>query len=139
MIQVVQILKSQMDTKFLEDLHTSVFQDCIPGDFFRYDLCLVAKDEKDNLISYALVREISSETVELAWGGTTQEHRGFISNKVFKAFTDKCLEHFLFVTFQTRTKNTPMIRLGLAHDYFITGTRIASDNELYVIFTKRRD
>lgn len=138
MLEVVQITKAQMDDKFLEDLHKSIFDHSIPAYYFRYDLCLIAKNEQGELMSYALLRELSSESVELAWGGASKEHRGYSSKMAMEKFTEICLEHYNSVVFQTWNQNHRMIRLGLALEYSIIGTRVTDDNNLMVIFNKRR-
>jgi hypothetical protein len=138
MLKVVQVSKDLMDNKFLEDLHTSIFDEKLPSDYFRYDTCLIAKNENDDLVSYALVREVSSEMVELAWGGTSKEYRGMASKVAMELFTNECLAHYPSVMFQTWNKNIKMLRLGLVHGYIVNGTRIANNNELFLILTKRR-
>jgi hypothetical protein len=138
MLKIVQVSKYLMDSKFLEDLHTSIFDDKLPSDYFRYDTCLIAKNENDDLVSYALVREVSSEMVELAWGGTSKEYRGVASKVAMELFTNECLAHYPSVMFQTWNKNIKMLRLGLVHGYIVNGTRIANNNELFLILTKRR-
>jgi len=139
MLEVVQVPKEQMDDKFLGDLHSSIFDHALPGYYFRYDLCMIAKNEQGELVTYALVREISSDSVELAWGGTSKEHRGFASKVAMEKFTEKCLEVYGSVVFQTWNKNLKMIRLGLGLGFTIIGTRVTDDNDLMVIFSKRRD
>lgn len=139
MLQLVQIQKEQIDKKFLEDLHLSVFGESLPGEYFRFDLCLIAKNDNEDIVSYALVREINSETVELAWGGTSKEMRGIASKIAMDMFTEACLKYYPFVMFQTWNKNIPMIRLGLLNGYLITGLRTANNGDLYIIFTKGRE
>ncbi|NBV51620.1 hypothetical protein EBR78_10450 [bacterium] len=138
MLKLVQISKDLMDSKFLEDLHVSIFDDRLPADYFRYDSCFVAKNDNDDIVSYSLVREVSSEMVELAWGGTSKEYRGMASKVAMGLFTDHCLQYYPSVMFQTWNKNIKMIRMGLVHGYIINGTRIANNNEMFLILTKRR-
>jgi hypothetical protein len=138
MLKLVQVSKELMDGKFIEDLHSSIFDERLPSDYFRFDTCFIAKNEKDDIVSYALVREVSSEMVELAWGGTSKDYRGMASKVAMDLFTEQCLMHYPSVMFQTWNKNTKMIRLGLVHGYIINGTRIANNNEMFLILTKRR-
>ena len=138
MLKLVQISKDWMDGKFLEDLHASIFDEKLPSDYFRFDSCFIAKNDKDDIVSYALVREVSSEMVELAWGGTAKDYRGMASKIAMDLFTNQCLMHYPSVMFQTWNKNSKMIRMGLVHGYVINGTRIANNNELFLILTKRR-
>ena len=49
MLEVVQVPKEQMDEKFLADLHKSIFDHALPGYYFRYDLCMIAKNENREL------------------------------------------------------------------------------------------
>jgi hypothetical protein len=139
MFKLVQVPKELMDGKFIEDLHKSIFDEVLPSDYFRFDTCFIAKNENDDLVSYALVREVSSEMVELAWGGTSKEYRGIASKVALDLFTDECLAHYPSVMFQTWNKNIKMLRLGLVHGYIVNGTRIANNNELFLILTKRRE
>jgi hypothetical protein len=139
MLEVVQVPKEQMDGKFLEDLHKSIFGHELPSFYFRYDLCLIAKNEQGELVTYALLRELSCEAIEMAWGGTSNDHRGFATKTAMEKFTEKCFEFYDSVVFQTWNKNTKMIKLGLALGYTIIGTRLTDDGDLMVLFNKRRE
>lgn len=137
-MEIVQVPKEQMDEKFLADLHKSIFDHALPGGYFRFDICMIAKNDNGDLVSYALARELNSNTVELAWGGTSKEFRGISSKMAMEKFTEKCLEVYDSVVFQTWNKNDKMIRLGLRFGFIIVGTRVTDDNDLMVIFSKRR-
>ena len=119
-------------------MHESIFDERLPSEYFRYDSCLVAQNDNDDIVSYALIREHTSEMIELAWGGTSKDKRGVNSKIAMQLFTDECLKHYPAVMFQTWNKNIPMIRLGLLNGYIVTGTRLSLTNELYLIFTKKR-
>ncbi|NDC25486.1 MAG: hypothetical protein EBZ49_15350 [Proteobacteria bacterium] len=138
MLKLGHIAKDQITSKFLEDLHESIFNERLPSDYFKYDSCLVAQNDEDNIVSYALIREQNSELIELAWGGTCKEQRGVNSKVAMQMFTDECLKYYPAVMFQTWNKNIPMIRLGLLNGYIITGTRLSLLNEMFLIFTKKR-
>jgi hypothetical protein len=138
MLQISQIQKSQLDGKFLEDLHKSVFDEAIPSDYFRYDSCLVAQNDSGEIATYALIREISSETIELAWGGTSKDSRGVTSKMALDLFTQECLNYYDNVTFQTCNKNLPMLRLALSLGYIVVGCRVAGNGELFLILNKGR-
>lgn len=138
MLEVVQIPRNQMSNEFLENLHLSVFKGHLPAEYFRFDGCMVTKNKEENLVSYALYREISSETVELAWGGTTDEKRGFASKTSLEMFTNECLKHYENVTYQTHNKNIPMLKLGLALDFIVVGCRVVANNELFLILNRKR-
>lgn len=138
MVQVVQIPKSKMEGKFLEDLHKSVFDMHIPHEYFRYDGCLIAQNDKEEICTYALFREISSEVVELAWGGTAKDFRGVTSRMALDLFGQECLNYYENVTYQTHNKNIPMIKLGLSLGYIVVGTRIANNGDLFLILNKKR-
>lgn len=138
MLKLGHISKDQIQGKFIEDLHESIFNEKLPSDYFRYDSCLIAQDDNDNIVSYVLIREITSEMIELAWGGTSKDFRGVSSKIAMQLFTDECLKYYPAVMFQTWNKNIPMIRLGLLNGYIITGTRTSLINEMFLIFTKKR-
>lgn len=138
MLQISQIQKAQLDGKFLEDLHKSVFDEHIPSDYFRYDGCLVAQNDSGQIATYALIREVSGETIELAWGGTSKDCRGVTSKMALDLFTQECLNYYDNVTYQTCNKNVPMIKLGLSLGYLIVGARVANGGELFLILNKKR-
>jgi len=139
MPQLVKVSKEQMGGKFIEDLHKSIFGDSIPADYFRYDSCLITQDDDNNLVSYVLIREISSETIELGWGGTSKDSRGILSKISLDLFTQECLNHYENVTLQTCNKNLPMLRLALSLGYIVVGCRVANNGELFVILNKGRE
>ena len=138
MLQIAHLTKEQLNGKFLEDLHKSIFDSELPSDFFRYDGCLVAQNAENDIVTYALIREISSETVELAWGGTSKEHRGIATKIAMDHFTQECLRYYSSVMYQTWNKNIPMIKLGLSLDYIIVGSRIADNGDLFLILNRKR-
>ncbi len=130
--------KEDMDGDFIKNLHTSTFGEELPSDYFRFDLALLS--EKDGVLySYALIRELASDSIEMAWGGTAIELQGYSSKKSFSLFVDKCLEHYPIVTFQCLNTNTRMIRLGLLEGFIITGCRQSAHGGLFLIFTKLRE
>jgi hypothetical protein len=100
---------------------------------------MFAKNDKEELIGFCLARELSKTSVELAWGGTSKEHRGSATVIGLRKITEKCLEHYDSVVFQTWNKNTKMIKLGLALGYTIIGTRLTDVGDLMVLFNKRRE
>lgn len=138
MLQIVKIPKEQLEGKFLEDLHKSVFEEHLSSDYFRYDFGLIAQDDQGRLATYALVREVSGETLELAWGGTSKECRGVTSKLALDLFTQECLTMYENVTYQTCNKNIPMLKLGLSLGYIVVGCRVANGGELFLILNKKR-
>jgi hypothetical protein len=138
MLQLASIKKEEMTSGFLADLHKSTFGAEVPGDYFRFDGCLVAKNDEPELVSYVLVREVSSDTVEMAWGGTSTKHRGISSVAAFHMFVEHLHRGYENVMFQAWNKNHPMIRLGLTQKFEVIGCRTASDGSLFVIFNKKR-
>ena len=137
-MELVQISRENMPGDFLENLHRSVFDAHLPANYFKYDTCWVAKNENGDLVSYALVREISSESVELAWGGTTKENRGFSSIRTLSLFVDECLKHYDNVTYQTWNKNHKMLKLGLGLGFDVTGCRQAINGDIFLILNRKR-
>jgi hypothetical protein len=137
-VQIVQIQKEQITKELLEIIHNSVFDFELPYEYFRYDLCLAAKDDAGDLMSYVLLREISSETVEFTWGGAVKYSRGTASLKAFNMATEECLKHFKFVTYQTCNKNHKMIKLGLGSGFDIVGCRQTPMGNTYLILNKER-
>lgn len=138
-MQLVQISKEQMTSDFLENLHQNVFDHRLPASYFRYDTCLAVKNGSEDLVSYALVREVSSDTVELAWGGTVPELRGAASVKTLTMFVDECLKHFENVTYQTWNKNHKMLKLGLGIGFNVVGCRQAVNGDIFLILNKGRE
>lgn len=138
-MQLVQITKEQMTSEFLENLHKNVFNHHLPATYFKYDLCLAVKNESGDLVSYALVREITGDTVELAWGGTVPELRGAASVRTLNMFVEECLKHFENVTYQTWNKNHKMLKLGLGIGFNVVGVRQSSSGEIFLILNKGRE
>jgi len=139
MIEIAQIPKEQLNEEFVENLYKSIFDYDRPADHFRFDLCMVAKTDKDELVGFCMAREMSKNAVELAWGGTSKEHRGASTLIGLRKITEACLEHYGSVVFHTWNRNTKMIKLGLALGYTITGTKLSDSDELMLIFNKRRE
>lgn len=137
-MELVQIQKNQMTKEFLENLHTSVFDENLPGEYFKYDTCLVVKDSEGDMLSYALVRELTSDSVELAWGGTVKEHRGFKSIQTLTMFVEECLKHYKNVTYQTWNRNHKMLKLGLGLGFDVVGCRQSGDGHIFLIMNKKR-
>lgn len=138
MLQIASIKKEEMGEKFLSDLHKSTFNSEVDGSFFRFDGCLIAKNEEDDLVSYVLVRELSSEAAEIAWGGTSKKYRGINTKNAFDLFVDHIHKSYENVTFQAWNQNYPMLKLGLYKGFKIVGCRTTNTGDLFVIFNKKR-
>lgn len=137
-MELVQIPKSEITKELLEGIHNSIFDFELPHTYFRYDLCLAIKNSSGDLMAYSLVREVSSDTVELAWGGTSKEFRGAASLRALNIFTEECLKHFENVTYQTWNKNHKMLKLGLGLGFDVVGCKQAPNGEVYLILNKGR-
>ena len=134
---ITHLPKEKITPSFIQNIHTNVFNEVVPGDFFKFDECLIAEDNQ-SLLAYILIKETTSDTVEITWGGSFKETRGFWIKKVFQEGIDLLLEHYKTVTFQTRNTNIPMIKLGLSVGFKIVGCIVLNENELFVNFLKRR-
>jgi hypothetical protein len=137
-MQITYIPKEKITEEFMENIHKNVFRETVPGHFFKFDECLIA--EKDNsLLGYILIKEITTQMIDIAWGGTMKETRG---TWVLKAFRDSCellLKHYKVVTFQTRNTNVPMIKLGLSAGFSIVGCVVVNNDGLFINFSKGRE
>lgn len=135
---VVKINKEDLSDKFLEDLHYSVFDYQLPASYFRYDLCMVVKNDEGELVTYALIKELTSDTVELAWGGTSKEFRGIPTFKATNLIIEECFKHYENVSFQTWNKNHSMIKVGLSLGFDIIGIRQSQEANVFLLFNKKR-
>jgi hypothetical protein len=134
---ITHLPKEKMTSDFIENIHTNVFNEVVPGDFFKFDECLIAENDQ-SLLAYILIKEITSESVEITWGGSFKETRGLWIKKAFQEGTELLLKHYKTVTFQTRNTNIPMLKLGLSVGFKIVGCVVLNENELFVNFSKGR-
>jgi hypothetical protein len=137
-MELVCIPKSEVTPKFLENIYQSIFDEKLPASYFRYDLCLAVKNTEGNLVSFALVRELTSDSVELAWGGTSKDYRGFSSLKNLNLYTEECFKHYQNVSYQTWNKNHKMLKLGLGLGFDVVGCRQSGDGHIFLILNKKR-
>ena len=121
----------------MENIHKNVFNELVPGDFFKFDECLIA-EENESLLAYILIKEITTDTIDIAWGGSFKETRGVWIKKAFQEATDLLLKHYKTITFQTRNTNPSMIKLGVSAGFKIVGCVVLNENELFVNFSKGR-
>jgi hypothetical protein len=134
---ITHLPKEKITQSFMENIHKNVFNELVPGDFFKFDECLIA-EENDSLLAYILIKEVTSDIVDIAWGGSFKETRGFWIKKAFQEGVDLLLKHYKIVTFQTRNTNLPMLKLGLSVGFKIVGCMVLNENELFVNFSKGR-
>jgi hypothetical protein len=134
---ITHLPKEKITESFMENIHTNVFNELVPGNFFKFDECLIA-EENESLLAYILIKEITTDMIDIAWGGSFKETRGFWIKKAFQEGTDLLLKHYKTVTFQTRNSNIPMIKLGLSAGFKIVGCVVLNENELFVNFSKGR-
>ena len=135
---ITHLPKEKITEQFMENIHKNVFHETVPGHFFKFDDCIIVEDQ-DSLLAYILIKEITSDMVDIAWGGSFKETRGFWIKKGFQEVTDLLLKHYKTVTFQTRNTNIPMLKLGLAAGFKIMGCMVLNENELFVNFSKGRE
>ena len=137
-MHITHLPKEKMTEQFMENIHKNVFSENVPGHFFKFDECLIAEKE-DSLLGYILIKEITTDMIDIAWGGTFKETRGIWIKKVFNDACDLLLKHYKVITFQTRNSNIPMIKLGLSIGFKIVGCVVLNENELFVNFSKGRE
>lgn len=130
--------KEKMTEQFMENIHKNVFDETVPSHFFKFDECLIAENN-DYLLGYILIKEVTTDMIELAWGGTFKNTRGFWVKKAFKNSCDLLLQHYKIITFQTKNNNLSMIKLGLNIGFKIVGCTVVNGNEIFINFSKGRE
>lgn len=135
---ITHLPKEKMTEQFMENIHKNVFNESVPGHFFKFDECLIAEKD-DCLLAYILIKETTTDTIDIAWGGTFKETRGAWVKKAFQEAANLLLKHYKTVTFQTRNTNIPMLKLGLGAGFKIVGCLVLNQNELFVNFSKGRE
>lgn len=108
----------QMCESYLKDS----FGTLVNEDYENYSFCILVKTEGDTPHTYAMVRELDSETAYLTFGGVTKDFRG--QGDSYFAFTEIVSllnKMYLRVGFSCRSNNTGMIKVGLNEGFEITG------------------
>ena len=134
----VGMTKEDLTPKFVEDLHLTIFGTVKSSKDFRYDGGYAAQKEDGSLFGYLLFKELSDTEVELMYGGVEKDLRGFATLKVYKRFLNLMFEKYTSIVTSVWNKNLPMIKIYLALGFEIVGTKILENNNLLLIFNKRR-
>lgn len=85
---------------------------------------IILKSGDDELVAYATVKELDAETANINFGCVFSKYRklGF-GYEVFKEIVKEIENKYKRITFICRTKNVPMIKLGLNEGFEIIGIR----------------
>ena len=132
MIEVVKLPKEEFDL-IVKDVHTAVFADTLDVNYFRYDFAM-ATIHKEKLISYVLCTERSNEVIELSFGGTVPDERGFKSVESFHMFLRELSHEYSHAVFQVRNDNLPMLKLALHMGFIISGVNNNVYGKTFVVF-----
>lgn len=133
----IEKVKAEEFKEVLGHTHAAVFGDFLPPDFFRFDYALVTFKEDSEPVSYTLIHELSSEDVEMTYGGTIDEARGVSSKTSFRLFIGRIKEMGYKNAFmQVQNINTKMLRLALSEEFIICGTRLNKQGKTFVLLTK---
>lgn len=133
---IASIVKKEDFLNIVEDAHMAVFSDDLKKDYFRFDFAIAVHD-KSEPIGYTLIHELSSEDVEMTYGGIVADHRGVATKDAFKSVLGRLKElGYKGVIAQVENKNIPMLRLALSENFLIIGNRLNKMGKNFVLLTK---
>lgn len=127
-----KVSKAEFDS-VLFDTHSLVFGDEIPEEYFRYDFALFTELNGEP-VSYTIVKERTSESAEMCFGGTVTDKRGIASKDSMTIFLATLCEQYKYVYCQTKNDNFPMLRLALSFGGKIVGVHQNFRNDMFVTF-----
>ena len=133
-INVKRIEKSEW-VSLSRDAHVSVFKEEWEAEKERVDFALLTTDSEDQLIQYATLRELDSESVYIQYGGSFPTYRGSIpAYRSFQAILRWLGERYPNVTFLTENTNLAMLKFAIREGFIIVGLRATKKSimlELY--------
>jgi len=136
MSEIVSIPKDFFTEKFLENLHSTIFDFHKSGDEFRIDGGYIAKEEDGNISGYVLYREVSKNVIDLAYGGADKSYRGFKTLDNLSKFISQMLESYELITTMVWNKNTKMLKIYMSLEFDIVGTKLSKTGDMFVILEK---
>jgi len=130
------IVKKEEFLEIVEQAHLAVFSDELNKNFFRFDFAIAVHEDSDP-IGYTLVHELTSEDVEMTYGGVVQDHRNISSKEGFRLIIGRLKEMgYKNVLAQVENKNIPMLRLALSEDFLIIGNRTNKSGKQFMLLCK---
>lgn len=124
MISVKQIPELEWRTHFAKDAHQIVFRETWDAGFERIDFALLTHDEKEQLVQFATIREMDSESAYIQYGGAFPDFRNSKKSlDSFSAILNWLEERYKNVGFLTENTNFPMLKFAIKKKFIITGVR----------------
>lgn len=103
-----------------------LFGDMYPDEVYKdYDFVVLVTNEDKDKVCYSTVKELDKETVYLNFGGTFSKFRGKgLTNECFNKIVSCLKDKYKRLGLTCRTKNIPMIKVGLNEGFEIVGMRM---------------
>jgi hypothetical protein len=133
---IVHIKKEQLDASFLENLHSTTFDFYKSGDDFRVDGGYAVQEQDGNLSGYVLYREISNKVIDLAYGASDKDYKGFRSVKNLNYFIELMFQKYEVITTMVWNKNYKMLKIYMALGFDVVGTKLSHKGGLFVLLEK---
>jgi len=123
--KVIKIDKDEWAKLYSEKAHLICFGTEKPAHFDRIDYALLIVDESNNIpAAYITCREYDHETVYWQFGGSMPRTRGTVGSlRCFDSAISFAKLTYKRVTFVVENTNEAMLKLALARDFLIVGTR----------------
>lgn len=138
-MEIMEVPKEFFTEDFLENLHSTIFDFYKAGDDFRFDGGYVARQSDGSIFGYVLYKETSKTEIELTYGGVDRAYRGFKTLGIHARFINLLLSKYSLINTMVWNKNFKMLKLYMTLNFEVVGTKLSSNNELFVILNKRRE
>lgn len=108
-----------------EQAHVEAFGDLGIEHYLNYKFVVLVENEDKQQMAYTMIKETDKESAYITFGGTFKPYRsGGSGYACFKEIVSSLLMRYKRVGFACRTKNHPMIKLGLNEQFEIVGMRM---------------
>jgi hypothetical protein len=130
--QIHQLHKSQWDELYAKNAHECVFEEPHDPESSRADYALlVVRPDLDQPVIYVTIKELTSKTAAIEYGGSFPAHRGSpLTYRAYEAVIDFMKEKYQQVHMLIRNDNRPMLKFALKSGFMITGVSVGAGNAL---------
>ena len=136
MPNLARIARENCPPELIENSMRVCFGGNKPADFYNFKFMWVAHTEDMQPECFTLCQEISPDHVWLAYGGTVPEFRGPRTLRSFRQMIDELSKDYRLIGAQVEGHNFAMLKIYIANEFKIVGTRTNYEGRLFVEFLK---
>jgi hypothetical protein len=128
---IARVNKTDLPSGLIDNVMKSVFNGSAGEHYYRFDFAYLFHDENSKPVSFAFLKELTSEDIYIDFGGTFPGERGTVSLRNVKEMVSELLKTYKAIFAHVHNKNYPMLKLFFHVGFEIIGTRVKKDGKIF--------